>query len=43
MPHSEFQSEHFASEGNEATWWNQHQGALAEEFNRAAARPLTAS
>jgi hypothetical protein len=37
MLREEFQSQHFTTEEEEATWWDQHQDALAEEFERAAA------
>ncbi|HTW44451.1 MAG TPA: hypothetical protein VMD58_02805 [Acidobacteriaceae bacterium] len=37
MLHSTFQSQLFASEQDEAHWWDQHQDALADEFERAAA------
>lgn len=32
----EFQKKTFKSEEEEANWWDQHQDALAEEFERAA-------
>lgn len=32
----EFQEKVFKSEEDEADWWDQHQDALAEEFQQAA-------